>query len=112
MNPSVKKTTSNELVYDLVVNTKEEALNFLYRAGIVTKKGNLRKFYRVSTTSKTKDMKSEQRRIVSPEEVLQEYEFKPKTKEEALDFLYQAGIVTKNGNYRKIYQTAKTHTTQ
>ena len=53
-------------------------------------------------------MKSEQRRYLSPEEVLQNYEFKPCTKDEALDFLYKAGIVTQEGNYRKIYQTTKT----
>ena len=53
-------------------------------------------------------IKPEQRRFLSPEEVLQDYEFKPCTKKEALNFLYKAGIVTKNGTYRKIYQTAKT----
>ena len=41
----------DELVFDLEVKSKEEALSYLYRAGIVTKKGNLRKFYR--NTSKT-----------------------------------------------------------
>ena len=94
-----------DLVYDLEVKTKEEALNFLYRAGIVTKKGNLRKFYR--NTNTPKNMKSEQVRIASPETVLREYEFVPKTKKEALNFLYQAGIVTKKGNYRKIFQNGQ-----
>jgi len=49
MNTLAKKSTTKELVYDLDIKTKEEALNFLYRAGIVTKKGNLRKFYRNTT---------------------------------------------------------------
>ncbi len=55
-------------------------------------------------------MKSKQGKIMSPEEVIQEYKFKPKTKEEALDFLYRAGIVTKKGNYRRIYRSAKSKT--
>ena len=50
------------------------------------------------------------KRIVTPDEVMREYKVKPKTKEEALDFLYRAGIVTKKGNYRKIYRTAKVKT--
>ena len=49
-------------------------------------------------------------RYLTPEEVLREYKFEPKTKEEALDFLYRAGIVTKKGNYRKIYRTANIKT--
>ena len=41
----------DELVFDLEVKSKEEALSYLYRAGIVTKKGNLRKFYRNTSKS-------------------------------------------------------------
>ena len=52
-------------------------------------------------------MNTTRTRMLSPEEVISEYKYKPKTREEALDFLYRAGIVTKKGNYRKIYQTAK-----
>ena len=44
------------------------------------------------------------RQNVTPEEVMREFKIKPMTKEEALDFLYRAGIVTKKGNYRKFYQ--------
>ena len=51
MKTFFQKTRLEDIVYDLEVKTKEEALNFLYRAGIVTKKGNLRKFYR--NTGKT-----------------------------------------------------------
>jgi len=51
---------------------------------------------------------SEFKRIATPDEVIREYKAKPKTREEALDFLYRAGIVTKKGNYRKIYQTGYT----
>ena len=50
------------------------------------------------------------KRIVTPDEVMREYKVKPKTKEEALDFLYRAGIVTKKGNYRKFYRGALTKT--
>ena len=51
MKNPFKKTSYNvipieDLVYDLEVKTKEQALHYLYRAGIVTQKGNLRKFYR------------------------------------------------------------------
>ena len=42
-----------DLVFDLEVKTREEALNYLYRAGIVTKKGNLRKFYRNTDINKS-----------------------------------------------------------
>jgi len=58
------------------------------------------------------NIESEKVRIVSPETVLQEYKFKPKSKEEALDFLYRAGIVTKKGNYRKIYRSSLTSNPQ
>ena len=55
MNKKVlsKVITNEELVFDLEVKTKEEALSFLYRAGIVTKKGNLRKFYRNTSKLQT-----------------------------------------------------------
>ena len=55
MNKNIlsKKTADEELVFDLEVKTKEEALIFLYRAGIVTKKGNLRKFYRNTSKPQT-----------------------------------------------------------
>ena len=52
-------------------------------------------------------------RYVTPEEVIREYKRKPVepvSKEKALDFLYKAGIVTKKGNYRKIYRTANIKT--
>ena len=46
------------------------------------------------------------KRIATPDEVMREYKRESVTKEEALDFLYQAGIVTKKGNYRRIYQSS------
>ena len=51
------------------------------------------------------------KRMPTPDEVIRDFKIKPMTKEEALDFLYRAGIVTKKGNYRKIYRTAKVNTT-
>ena len=48
--------------------------------------------------------KSEIRRFATPEEVIRDFKIAPMSKEEALDFLYRAGIVTKKGNYRKFYQ--------
>jgi len=51
MKTFYREPNLEELVFDLEVKSKEEALNYLYRAGIVTKKGNLRKFYR--NTNKT-----------------------------------------------------------
>ena len=46
------------------------------------------------------------KRYATPEEVMRDYNKNESvTKKEALDFLYRAGIVTKNGNYRKIYRT-------
>ena len=54
MKTFYREPRPEELVYDLEVKTKEEALNYLYRAGIVTKKGNLQKFYRNTNTVKPK----------------------------------------------------------
>jgi predicted DNA-binding transcriptional regulator len=43
-------------------------------------------------------------RIATPDEVMREFKIEPKTKKEALNFLYRAGIVTKKGNLRKFYR--------
>jgi hypothetical protein len=61
MKTSSKKSAPGRIVtpeevireFKLETKTKEKALDFLYRAGIVTKKGNLRKFYRSSKKTKT-----------------------------------------------------------
>ena len=45
------------------------------------------------------------KRYATPEEVMREFKMEPMTREESLNFLYQAGIVTKKGNLRKFYQT-------
>ena len=48
------------------------------------------------------------RRYVTPEEVIREFKIEPMTKEESLEFLYGAGIVTKKGNLRKFYRSTNT----
>jgi hypothetical protein len=47
------------------------------------------------------------KRIATPDEVMREFKIESVTKEEAFDFLYQAGIVTKKGNLRKFYRSSK-----
>ena len=44
------------------------------------------------------------KRIATPDEVMREFKIVPKTREEALNFLYRAGIVTKKGNLRKFHR--------
>ena len=52
-----------------------------------------------------KKITSEVKRYATPEEVMREFKMEPMTREESLNFLYQAGIVTKKGNLRKFYQS-------
>ena len=44
------------------------------------------------------------KRFATPDEVIRDFKIRPKTKEEAFNFLYRAGIVTKKGNLRKFYR--------
>jgi hypothetical protein len=48
------------------------------------------------------------KRIATPDEVMREFKIEPMTKEESLDFLYRAGIVTRKGNLRKFYRNTNT----
>ena len=52
--------------------------------------------------------KAEIRKYATPEEVIRKFKIEPMTKEESLDFLYKAGIVTKKGNLRKFYRNTNT----
>ena len=52
MNTINKKITPEEMVLQVKSFSKEEALDFLYRAGITTKNGNYRKFYQGSIKEK------------------------------------------------------------
>ena len=48
-----RNITPEEMVLQVKSFSREESLDFLYRAGIVTKKGNYRKFYKGSLKAET-----------------------------------------------------------
>ena len=71
MKDPIKNITPEEMVLQVKAFSKKEALNFLYRAGIVTKKGNYRKFYQGSLINGQSENKPISQQITMPVEIMQ-----------------------------------------